>query len=446
MNSKTTTLLLAGVLLCFAWESRAQDTLRIDFDEAVQRALQRNVDYRTQQNEVGRAQATATQSLFGLGPEVSISGDFFERKGRQQVTDPDDQSVRFVDVTSRNISLGLNASMVLFNGLNRIFTYRSSSNALRAQELGLESAKQQAIVTVTQQYMQALLSKELYLIALDNYRDQEESLKRIEGQVEVNARPMVDLYNQKAEVSRFKSLLIAAENTYKNDLATLAQSIQLEPSTPFVLDVPASELDALLAAEYDLESLYQTAMANRPDVRQQAFATKASSQSLWATKGGGLPTVSAFYNYGTFYNSTIPSSISMQLREVFPAHFYGLTVNVPIFSKFQNTATIQRAKVDYENAKLQDEAVKFTVYQEVLSAYNNVIASKASYYAAKDRLESASLALQLQKERYDIGAGSFVDYSQAVNSHLQAKAGLSQAIFSLKFQQIILDYQCGIIR
>jgi outer membrane protein len=415
----------------------------LTYEEAVSIALQKNVDFNVQHNEVDRALSQRMQSIANLGPNVSVSADFFDRRGRQQIQNPETNQVEFLDVISNNISGNFNASITLFNGLNKLQTYRSQQSNVQAQEFGLERARQNTVFNVAQQYLQVLLSEELYRIAQDNYRNQTENLKRIQGQVEVGALGIVDQYNQTAEVKRLESLMIRAKNNFENDKLILAQTLQLEPGTDFVLVNPNYSIEYTLNLQVDLDDLYQTALTSRPDYNQQKQLVLRNTRNVNALRGNYYPSLSAFYQYGSFYNSRIPFSRNDQLREVNPYQFYGFSLAVPIMNGFSSRVRVQSAKIDRDNSMLQESNLKTVIYRDVKAAYQNFEAAKANYLSSVAQFEAADAAYKLAKERYELGLSTFVEFSQASNALILGQAARAQSEYTLMFQETILNYQIG---
>lgn len=436
---------LALVFVCLgqAGVAQSQDTLKLDFQTAVDMALEKNIDYRTQQNELSRAGANLMQSQFLIAPTVNAGGSLAESRGRQQVQDEETGQVSFENRVTQNVGLGLDINLTLFNGLSNFNSIVSSSFLLKSQSSALERAQQTAIYNVALQYMQCLLSQQLFNIAQDNHRNQLISLQRIEGQVEVNARPLVDKYNQQYQVKNAETLMIQAKNNLENNKSVLAQTIQLSPGQEFKVEIPKGTVSDALNYQVSLQELFEAAIQNRKDLKQREYNSKAAGRSVSVQRGNVIPTVNAFYSYSTNYYSFISYNFSEQLTNVFPSHYYGVRFNIPIFNGMTNASAIQRAKLDYENAKLVEENTKSVIYRDVQQAYNNFVASKASYNAALSQLEAANMAYTLQNERYELGAGTFLDFSQANNTLVQAQAAKAQSEYSLKFQKIILDYQTG---
>ncbi|MBX2967153.1 MAG: TolC family protein [Cyclobacteriaceae bacterium] len=435
-------LVLVTVLTSFTAYAQRQ----LSYEEAVQIALQKNVDYNVQQNEVVRAEAQKLQGIMGMAPSARLNSDYFGRRGRQQVQNPETSQVEFPDVVSNNLQYSIGTELVIFNGLNRLQTFRSNINNLESQEFALERSRQNTIFNVAQQYLQVLLSDELYRIATDNHRNQEENLKRIEGQVEVGALAITDKYNQLAEVKRLENLMIRAKNTFQNDKLVLAQTLQLGPGTDFVLLNPGFNLNHVLQLQIDLDDLYQVALTNRPDYNQQRALVARNSITVSALRGSYFPTLSAFYTYGSSYNSRVRFSGVEQLTTINAYQFYGLTLSVPILNGFNTRTRVYSAKLDRENSLLNEQNLKTVIYRDVTTAYQNFEAAKAGYLASLAQFEAANIAYSLEKERYELGASAFFEFSQAANALIQAQAAKAQSEYTLMFQETILNYQVGQLR
>jgi outer membrane protein len=62
---------------------------------------------------------------------------------------------------------------------------------------------------------------------------------------------------------------------------------------------------------------------------------------------------------------------------------------------------------------------------------------------AQAQLRSAALALQASQDRYQAGASTLVELTQARAVQVQAASLLVTARYNLQFQRILLDYYVG---
>ena len=66
--------------------------------------------------------------------------------------------------------------------------------------------------------------------------------------------------------------------------------------------------------------------------------------------------------------------------------------------------------------------------------------------ASVDGLEASQMAFNLEKERYDLGITSFVDFATANRTYVQAQTNMAQAKYRFLFQKLLLDYALGTLR
>ena len=63
--------------------------------------------------------------------------------------------------------------------------------------------------------------------------------------------------------------------------------------------------------------------------------------------------------------------------------------------------------------------------------------------AAEAQQRAATLALQTSQERYEVGAATLVELTQARAVQVQAASALVSARYNLLFQRTLMDYYVG---
>ncbi|WP_332911502.1 TolC family protein [Algoriphagus boritolerans] len=232
-QSKFTLLTLLGASLVWG-KLKAQDTIPMNFEMAVELALTKNLDYRIQQNNMSILQKEKQVAMFSHLPSVGMSSNLLQQTGQQfqQI----EGEIVVTNVSNDILTGNLNVTMPLFNSGRRILDTQSAILALEAGEKGLNRAKQQVIFDVSRRYLQVLLDQELVRIAGENLENQKQQLVQIEGFVDAGLRTMSDLYNQQSEVARLESVKVDAEIQYENDLWLLTEYLQLPPGVVPVIE------------------------------------------------------------------------------------------------------------------------------------------------------------------------------------------------------------------
>ncbi|MDN3203335.1 TolC family protein [Algoriphagus sp. C2-7] len=418
-----------------------QDTLKMDFATAVNLALEANLDYQIQSNQqevLKKEKQTALASHF---PSVNV-GTTFSRQSGQQFQQIEGEIV-VTNVTNEIISGGLNLEMPLFNSGRRIFDTQSSKLAWEAGEMGLERAAQQVVFDVARRYLQVLLDKELLRIANENLENQKALLEQITGFTEAGLRTLADQYNQQSEVARVESTVVDAEIQYENDLWDLSEYLQLEPGViPDIIEVDPA-VNSMSYEGMSTVELYDIALGNRVDIKQQELLTNSAEKSLKANKAMYYPRLNAFYNYSTFFTSLDDRSIQEQLLTIYPQNNLGMRLSIPIFNNLNNRLNVTRSRVQLKNQELRKEALDRSIYQDVRLANQNYQAAIRKEKNTRVQVVAAEEAQTAVSERFRLGLSNFVDLSTANQQLVAAKGDAAQAIYTLFFQEVIMRHALG---
>lgn len=434
-------LILAG--LASALSLNAQ-TKELTFTDAVEIGLSDNVVMKNTRNNLRSYKTDKNFQTLAFTPNLGVTGGLSQTSGPQ--VDPEKG---LINATTSNFRTGIGSNLVLYNGHSRINALKASSYRLDGQELLVKRTEQDIINLVALQFLQVLLDQELLKISKENLLTQERTLAQINGFVLVGSRPEVDKYRQEADVKRFELLVIQAKNTLTNDKASLAQTLQLDPSNDFVVVRPDWNIDLIRVMEYNLDELYSTALNARADYQRLETEEYARLHDYKGSFNGYVPNLSAFASFGSTYfndnDSNTPTDDFTDQMSDRRSTSYGLNITIPLWNRLQNRNNRVFNKVNYENAVNDVENLEKTVKIEVQIAYNNFIDVNAGYSVSLAQFEAAKLAYETQQESYNVGLATQVELAIASQSYIGAQASLAQTGYRLLFQKILLDYATGVL-
>lgn len=443
-------LIIAAVFIMssasYLQAQQAADTFLLTYREAVTIALKNNLLLNQEKNNLLARQVQKNQSITAFLPGVSIQGSAAHTDGQQ----PNPDGGELMDLSVDNVNANLQAGMTIFNGFNRIHTLNQTSNLFRAQTSLVKRTEQEVVYTVTTQYLQVLLDQELLRIANEAHRVQRVILNQLSEQVNLGARAEADMYTQDAQVRNLEVTALQAKVTLENDKAFLSQTLQLDPEVPFLLEFPSIENTMDIQA-MSLDSLYAVAVANREDLKQAEYQSKANLYAYKASANGFMPNIALFASYGSQYISTLKGdplygNFGNQFKTVFPSISYGVNVTIPLFDRMVTRTNRVFNKVLYENAKLQRDNVEKRIKIDVKRTYNNYLTAMESYRASQVQSQAGELALRTQQESFILGVASQVALAQANQTYVQAAASKAQAEVTLLFQQMLMEYALGTLR
>lgn len=437
---------LSTVLLCMVVLGHliAQDTLLLTFDEAVHLGLQRNIVYRALQNEQEQLRLEKVNAKLNHLPSLNISNSAYRQIGQQfqQV----EGQVIVTNEINNILSSRISAQMPIYNGGGQTNRTAAAGYFEEAGEYGLLAASQEVVFSISQQYLQALLDEELYRISEENLTNQQALLMQIEGFVEAGLRTLADLYNQQAEVARLASVSVQAKIQWESSLWELAETLQVEEGkVPLLSPVPLDDASEAFS-DLSLNALYQQAMRQRKDLRQQEALELANKKMMAVSKAARLPRLNLFMEYSSFYTSLDERILKEQFMKVYPQRNIGVSLFIPLFNNFDQVAAIGRSRVNLQNQQLQLGALERRIYQEVKLAYENYAGAIKREEATKVQLKAAVMAQEAISERFRLGVSNFVDLAQANQQLVTAQSDNAQAQYSLFFQKVLLAYVLGEIR
>jgi outer membrane protein len=440
----TITVMLLTVL---TYGQSTEPVSKLTYKDAVKIALQKNVNLNQQKNILESRQASRNSAIANLGPNLFVSGYGARNIGQQ----PNPENGNLENLTVDNFGASLNAQITVFNGFNRINQMQSSIQQFKAQTAFVSRSEQDVISNVTVQYLQVLLDQELLRIAEENYNAQNTLLEQIRESVKLGARPESDLYNQDAQVQNMHLIALRSKVTLGNDKATLAQTLQLDPSVPLEVALPDAANAINLSTDLPLDSLYKIALTQRQDLKQATYQANASKYTFRASAAGYYPVITFGASYGSgYYSSLRPNPIfgdfQNQFFEVLPNTNYQVNFTIPIFGRLNNRSQRVANRVSYDNAVLQKENLETTVKIDVRRAYQNYLAAIEAYQAGLAQLQAGELALRTQEEGYQLGVASQVTLAQANQTYVVAAASKAQAEVTLLFQSILMDYALGTLK
>jgi len=433
--------LIPFLLIGFALSAQNNKKV-LSFEEAIKIGLEQNITLRKNVNQLSVLSMQETEAKTNFLPSVSANVQAARQDGQQFQLVEDGFEIN--NVQANRLSGNIAASLGVFEGLGRLNQIKIANLNYRAQKSAIERSRQQVVFDIAQQYLQLLLDKKLMEISLNAIQDQQKQLERIEGFVSAGLRPRADVLAQKATLNQLELSFVETENTYLLDKAQLAQTLQLDLLADFEVSDAFNSASPSLGT-YQLADLFEIAIQNRADLKQLDLQRKATVKNIDVLKSNYLPSLSAFYRYGTEYSSLNSLAFDKQIFDLYPNNTVGLNLSIPLFNNFVNKSRVATAKVELANRNLDLEDLKRTVFQEVQNAYLNCNAAIKRLEVSKSALNSAEEAYHVQNERYTEGIANLSELSIAQQALITAQANLEQAKFTLKFQQTIIDFHTGVL-
>jgi outer membrane protein len=445
--------LLTCLAFLFSISMQAQnaDTASVlTFRKAIQIGLRNNVTLQAERNRLIQSRVLKASGLASLGPQASINASAYRSNGNSFIQ----QEAKVVNATVDGVQASLRVTQPILSGLTGLNSFRSSQELLDAQMEFVHRTSQDVINSIATLYLNVMLDQELLKIARENFEVQKAQYEQRKEEVQVGSRSPVDEYNQLALQSNAELRVAQAEFQLVTDKNLLFRALAIDPTLYRTIAEPQWDVNAIAIDNLDLDALLEQANQSRSDLKARRHLEDAAKFTTKANRGSYLPSLNAFYNNGSAFNQlkgvdkTNPGyrNFDQQFFTDNRSNSYGLSLYIPILGGMQNRYRTAQAKVSYENAKLDTKATEVIVKSDVINAYENFNNVKKAYAAGLTGLEASTMAYDLEKERYNLGITTFVDFANANRTYVQAQTDMAQAKYRFLFQKILLDYALGVLK
>ena len=347
--------------------------------------------------------------------------------------------------TTRTTRFNMSArtSVTLFDGFQSQANLRESRLNVTSADLALERQRQLVVFQVANQFLAYIQASEQITVQEENLAAARQLLAQIEEFVRVGTRPVSDLYQQQAAVESAELGILQTEQLAQVAEANLIQVMRLDPLGDYEFVIPNLSDELLAPEEYDLADLYARAQQQRGDLRSQEVAVDAAEQGLRIARSSMMPQLSLSAGTGTSFNSGIERINFGDQLENNRSESVSLSVNLPIFNRLRTRSQIQRARVFYENARINVESTQQQIGVEVRQAYLDYVTARKQYEVTQRQLVFREQALEAARERYNVGAATLVELTQAQSDFVQASQDAVTAQYTIFVRKRLIRYYTG---
>ncbi|GGG94467.1 transporter [Polaribacter pacificus] len=435
---------IAVILSLFAFSFANYAQKQWTLQESVNYALEHNITIKQNQLNLESLKEDVVGSKWSFYPNLNASSGANLNFG--STIDP--VSNGRISSTSFSSSYNLSSGITVFNGFRLLNSYKLSQLGVEASKLDLQQIKDDTSLNVVNSYLNILFAKENLDVAKTQAEISKKQIEVVTSQVDAGAKPQGELLNAKSTHASDIQNVIASENTLNLALLQLAQLLQIDPNN---FDIAPIEVGAPTAALMfnSPNDIYANAVLNRPEIIKEKYNIERSELNIEIAKSGFLPSVSASASAGTNYSHRFTlfqgqqnDFFFNQLNNNF-GYGIGLSVNVPIFNRYQNKVNVNKAKINKEKSELSLESAKLSLQQSIQRAFLDAKAALKSYEAAKSSLIAQEEAFKNAQERYNFGAMTLFDFDQVRNRYVSAESTLIREKYNYVFKTKVLKFYNG---
>jgi outer membrane protein len=477
MNSR---FILIYFLVSISIAARSQDTW--DLKRCVEYAMANNPAVAQTAIQAKISALNKRQQEMARIPTLSAGTSMAFNSGNNQ--DP----TTFVRVTQNYLSAGmqLQSSAEIFNFYRQRLSITAASWELMASQASIDKVRNDIALSTANAFLQVLLSEEQVRIAVVQIGQTTKQLEQIRKRVAAGALPELNATQLEAQLAQDSSNLIGAQGSSAQSVLLLKQWMNLDPAIPFEAEKPDPSLIPLESiSDLQPEYVLQEALKNQPQQQVNQFRLKAAEYATKSANAARMPTISAFASLGTSYLAFEKRALYERILTGYqPTGFIvdangvqydvqapifangpvagylrsgaffnqletnfrkavGLSVNIPILNGGSTRMAYERAKLNIQSVKVQQQQDEQKLKQDIYQAYQAALVAMQRFHASEKSVEVNEKAYAFATRRLEIGALSTYDWITTQNNLLRARLERSLNQVDYVFKMKVLEFYKG---
>lgn len=415
---------LALLLTVMHLPAFSQDTLRITLPEAEDIFIKRNLSLLAEKYNIGISEAQVIQAKLHINPNFQFTGDIYNPVQK-----------KFFDVSNKTGEYIVGAQQLILLAGKRNKQIQLAQTNVTLAENRLFDLLRTLRFTLRSDFYQAFFLQS----SINAYQTQILALDSLHNTYQKLLEKGVVTLKDAVRIQALLYSLRAEQTSLQNQFNDAEAEIQLLLQNNKTWFVPAAEVNPANIppiANYQLQTLVDTAMANRYDLKIAQNNLLYDQQNYKLQKALAVPDL------------TVGASFDKRGSFVESASFFNLAMDLPFFNR--NQGNIKAAKTSIDQSKVQLNQQTFVVENDVQKAYtkalntDKMLSSIAPNFRTDFEELLRSITTNFQKR--NISMLEFTDFYESYKQNVlqlnQLQNDRMQAIENLNFAigKTIINY------
>ena len=426
-------IFVMALLCCLSIDAQKKWTL----DDCINYAMENSVSMKLAKIKKQSAQEDALQSKAALLP--TLTANTSQGGGYSPFDNTAANKVYY------NGSYGVNAQWTVWNGWQNTNTARVSKLTEEQADLSIDVTANSLQEQITKLYVQILYTAEAIEVNRQNLETSKKNEERGQQMVEVGKMSKADLAQLTAQRVASEYSIVESETQLSKYKLQLKQVLDLVDNN-FDVAIPTTSDQQALEPIPTMNSVYEAAMAQRPEIKNAQLDIEKSKLQMKIAKAGKLPSVTLNGGLSTSTNSLAKTAWGSQMK-----NNVGLTatlnVSIPIFDARRAKTSINKAYLEQEQAQVQFDDEEHELYTTIEGLWLDAVNNQQKFTSASASVESEQQSYNLLSEQFNLGLKNIVELMNGKDKLLTALQNKLQSKYqTILSQQLLKFYQNGTIK
>ena len=432
-------IFLSLILLVFSEVHAQEGTL--SKEEAVALVLENNFGIIVAKNQVEIAENNKSLLNTGFLPTLTGTAGATYNRDDSVIEFPgqlnQDGSLR-EDVTidqaeAQRYNSGLTLNYTLFDGLGRLYNYKSLKEQYQLSELQARETIENTILQLFSVYFEIARLSENENVLQQALEVSQDRITRSEYAFEYGQNTKLDILNAQVDLTNDSINLLNAKQQLANAKRDLNVVLNRSLNASFGVDtlvqfIPRLQLDELIAG----------AKENNVAIQQTERNLAINEYDIKISRSGYLPSIGLNGSYGWNLNQSAASAFFPGTNTETWNLNLGASLTWNLFDGGGTTVRVKNAKIAYENQQLLKEQIALEVDRDILNAlaiYENRL---NIFHIQEQNVATNQNNFERSREQFQLGRITSIEFRQAQINLLNAQTNKNLAKYDAKLAELQL--------
>jgi HAE1 family hydrophobic/amphiphilic exporter-1 len=326
-----------------------------------------------------------------------------------------------------------------------LYTFGKIGAAIRAAKIGMETAEDQlriyqqaALRDVTAAFQDVLLSRELYVLAVQNLEQKARTQREARRKLAAGVATDYDVLAAEVAVENARPEVIRTENLIRISREKLR----------FILGVEGQEVDAAgtlvtsLEPRANYEETLETALKKRPELSDLRKRIQVYEELVKIYKAGTLPRIDfkAGWGWRQLYYGTLNFGSADGEGQAWTA---GVFFSFPFFDGMRTQGKVLQAKTDVSNLKIDEAKLLDSIALQVRDVISFCREAEEIVQALSGTVRQAERLLAMAEKGFEYGVKTQLEVDDAQLNVTRAKSSLARAYRDYLVASVTLEWVKG---
>lgn len=390
------------------------DTVSIDLQTAISNALQHNkqlqassIDKQIYYQKVREARSQGLPQV-----DATLKGTTYFNKeldfGGMAMSMPN--------------SLTFTATASWTFAMQQIASVKVAKIAQRLTDVTVAQTELDIKANVADTYFAILVYERNIAILNDNLKDMQDIANHTARCYEVGTVEQTDVDQININVTTLQNSILSLQRSLETTKRLLVLQMGIDINTKIK---PAQTLAQVLDANSGVDTA-KLDISQNVQYQQLVISKEVGEQTVKLRKFAYIPTLTAAYQF----SKPVTGEAFMNFD-----HVGNLQLTIPIFSGFNRHSQVKQAQYDLQKTETNISLLEDNLAQNAEQYAFDLQTAIDAYELQKNNLEVARRVLQNYKNKYNQGALSSLDLTQANTNYLQAETSYASASLDLLMAQ-----------